>query len=146
VNYDDKIIIRMKFICVKKKSYVMRTSLINSLLSDNVCLTVGLEWLKNQKNQLIWLNQENQKKKTEKIKLWKKTWLNQLKFWKNRPVRFYKPKTEKTEPNPNRKKQVKPEKKQCQNRAKPVWTVFYPKKSNQNRLVWTSFGFKIKLI
>jgi hypothetical protein len=72
VNYDDKIIIRMKFICVKKKSYVMRTSLINSLLSDNVSLTVGLEWLKNQKNQLIWLNQENQKKKLKKSNCEKK--------------------------------------------------------------------------
>jgi hypothetical protein len=36
----------------------------------------------------------------------KKNQLNRLKFKKNQPVRFrfYKPKTEKTKPNPNRKK------------------------------------------
>ena len=54
---------------------------------------------------------------------------NRLKFCKNRPVqfRFYKSKTEKTEPNPNRKK---PEK----NRAKPkkpIQTGFCPKKPNR---------------
>jgi nuclear transport factor 2 (NTF2) superfamily protein len=34
------------------------------------------------------------KKKYKKTELWK----NRLKFLKNRPVRFYKPETEKTEP------------------------------------------------
>jgi hypothetical protein len=48
----------------------------------------------------------------------KKNRLNWLEFLKNRPVRFHKPETEKTEPNrtqtektePNRKNQAKPEK------------------------------------
>jgi hypothetical protein len=62
-----------------------------------------------------------------KNRIVKKNQLNRLKFWKNRPVRFYKPKTEKTEPNPNRKK-TKPNRK---NRVKPVWTGFCPKKLNQ---------------
>ena len=71
----------------------------------------------------------------------KKTRLNRLEFWKNRSVRFrfYKPETEKTEPNrtepkpkktePNRKKtepnwKTDPNRK---NQAKPVWTGFYSK-------------------
>ena len=56
---------------------------------------------------------------------------NRLEFLKNRPVRFwfYKPETEKTEPNPNRKKpsqtgknKAKPEKNRAKpkNKAKPV--------------------------
>ena len=45
-------------------------------------------------------------KKNQKNQTVKKNRLNRLKFWKNRPIRFrfYKPKTEKTEPNPNWKK------------------------------------------
>jgi hypothetical protein len=58
---------------------------------------------------------------------------NRLKFWKNQPVRFYKPKTEKTKPNPNRKK-TEPNRK---NRVKLVWTDSCPKKPN-----WT--GKKIR--
>jgi hypothetical protein len=63
--------------------------------------------------------------------------------------RFYKPKTEKTEPNPNRKtnepnrEKTEPNRK---NRVKPVWTGFCPKKPNQNRPVWTGFGFLYKKI
>jgi hypothetical protein len=55
---------------------------------------------------------------------------NRLKFKKNIPVRFwfYKPKTEKTEPNPNRKK---PEKKPSQTGKKPSQTGFCPKKPNR---------------
>ena len=48
-----------------------------------------------------------EKKKTEKPNREK----NRLKFWKNRPVWFYKPETEKTEPNPNRKKMSQTEQK-----------------------------------
>jgi hypothetical protein len=70
---------------------------------------------------------------------------NRLKFWKNLPVRFwfYKSKTEKTEPNPNRKKPKKIEpnrKKLSQNRAMPVWTGFVlknrtkPKSVNLNQV------------
>jgi len=49
---------------------------------------------------------------------------NILNFWKNRPVRFrfFKPGTEKTELNPNRKNRAKPEK----NRAKPEPNRFEP--------------------
>jgi hypothetical protein len=79
----------------------------------------------------------------------KKNRLNRLKFWKNQPVWFwfYKPKTEKTEPNPNRKKPSQIGKKPSQNRAKPekrakqVWTSFCPKRPNRNRSVWTGFSF-----
>ena len=54
----------------------------------------------------------------------KKNQINILKFWKNQLVRlrFYKPKTEKTEPNPNRQK-TEP------NRKKPSQTGFGPKKT-----------------
>jgi hypothetical protein len=57
----------------------------------------GLPWRffwgvsKNTKN-----SRKLEKKIIEKTKLWKK---NQLKFWKNRPVWFYKPKTKKTRKN-----------------------------------------------
>ena len=72
-------------------------------------------------------------KKTKKLKKLKKNnnWKNQivkknrLKFLKNRPVRFYKPKTKKT-------RKIEPQ---------SVWTGFYPKKLNWNRSVWTGFGF-----
>jgi len=72
--------------------------------------------------------------------------------------RFYKQKTEKTEPEPtknqkkpsqtepNQKNRAKPKKprkpsQNRKNRAKPVWTGFCPKKPNRNRLVWPGFGF-----
>jgi len=58
-----------------------------------------------RKKSKNWLNRENQKKNNRKKQTVKK---NRLKFWKNRPVRFYKHETEKTEPNPNRKNQKKP--------------------------------------
>jgi hypothetical protein len=38
-------------------------------------------------------------KNNRKNRIVKKNQLNRLKFLKNRPVRFYKPKTEKTKPN-----------------------------------------------
>jgi len=54
-------------------------------------------------------------------------------------VQFYKQKTE-----PNRietgQKPSQNQKKQSQNRAKPVWTGFFPKKPNRNRSVWPGFG------
>jgi hypothetical protein len=91
----------------------------------------------------------------------RKKWLNRLKFWKNRPVRFdfiskklkkqnrTRQKTgKKTEPNwknqKNRAKQSQNRKKPSQNqenRAKPVWTGFFPKKPNRNWSVWPGFGF-----
>jgi hypothetical protein len=80
----------------------------------------------------------------------KKNWLNQLEFFKKLTgsVRFYKPETKKTEPNPNRKKPSQNQKKtesirktelNQKNRVKPVWTGFCSKKTklNQNRSVWT---------
>jgi hypothetical protein len=74
-----------------------------------------------------WLNRENQKKNNRKNRTVKK---NRLKFWKNRPVRFrfYKSKTEKTEPNPNWKKPKKTEpnrkiEKTESNRFEPVFVL-----------------------
>jgi hypothetical protein len=71
---------------------------------------------------------------------------NRLKFWKNRSVWFFKPGTEKTEPNPNpTRKNWK--KKQSQNRAKPVWTGFCSKKPNRtetSRFEPVSVFFKIQ--
>jgi len=63
----------------------------------------------------------------------KKNRLNRLKFWKNRPVRFYKPKTKKTKLNRTRteKNRTEPNRTRTEkNRAKPVWTGFCPKKPN----------------
>jgi hypothetical protein len=83
-------------------------------------------------------NQENWKKNNWKNRTVKKNRLNQLKFWKNRPVQFgfgfisLKPKKpnwiEKTEPNWKKPSQIKKNRK---NRAKPVWTSFCPKKLNR---------------
>ena len=79
----------------------------------------------------------------------KKNRLNRLKFWKNRPIRFqfYKPVTENTEPNPNRKKigkKTKPKPTQTEkteqnrkNRPKTNPNRFCPKKPNRNQSVWT---------
>jgi hypothetical protein len=75
----------------------------------------------------------------------KKNRLNCLKFWKNRPVRFwfYKPETEKTEPNSNQKK-TEPNRKKLSQIKKPSQTKklsqtglnrFCPKQSN-----WTETG------
>jgi len=53
--------------------------------------------------------------------------------------RFYKQKTEKTEQNPNRKKTEPNQKNLSQNRenrAKPVWTGFCPKKPNRTETGW----------
>jgi hypothetical protein len=52
--------------------------------------------------------------------------------------RFYKPETEKTKPNPNRKKTGK------KSRVKPVFLL--KNEPNRNRSVWTSFGFFFKII
>ena len=70
------------------------------------------------------LKKNNQKNRTVKK--------NRLQFWKNWSVRFrfYKPKTEKTEPN--RKK----------NEPKPVWTSFCPKKPNRTEPKPVGFFFK----
>ena len=112
-----------------------------------------------QKNRL---NRENRKTNNRKNRTVKKNRLNRLKFWKNRPVRFwfFKPGTGKTEPNrteknraktepnraktePNRKNRAKPEKTKP-NRAKPVWTVFFSKKPNRTEpkpVGWNRFRF-----
>jgi hypothetical protein len=74
-------------------------------------------------------NQENWKKKTKKLNCKKKLIKNfkkstgSVRFW------FYKHKTEKTEPNPNKKKPSQIGK----NQAKPVWISFYPKKPNKTK-------------
>jgi hypothetical protein len=54
----------------------------------------------------------------------KKNRLNRLKFLKNRPVwfQFFKPETEKTEPNPNLKKSEKNEPKPSQTKKKRAKT------------------------
>jgi len=74
-------------------------------------------WIKKLKNRL---NYENQKTNNRKNQTVKKTRFNQLKFKKNRPVRFriYKSDIKKTKLNqtePKQKNRAKPEK----NRAKP---------------------------
>jgi hypothetical protein len=73
-------------------------------------------WVKKLKNQLNWKNRKknNQKNRTVKkpIKILKKP-ASSVRF------RFYKQKTEKTEPNPNRKKTRKKIKPNRKNRAKP---------------------------
>ena len=53
-------------------------------------------WIKKSKN---WLNRENRKKNNWNNWTVKKNQLNRFKFWKNWPVRFYKPETEKTKLN-----------------------------------------------
>jgi hypothetical protein len=91
-------------------------------------------------------------KKTEKPikpRKQKKNWKNQtvkknrLKFWKNRPVWFYKPEIKKTEPNQNRKNPEKPSqtRKTEPSRFEPVFIL----KPNRNRSVWTGFGFFKKI-
>jgi hypothetical protein len=91
-----------------------------------------------QKNRENWLNWENWKKNNWKNRTVKKKTIKPIKILKNRPVRFYKPETEKTEPNPNWKKSEKTEpnrknrakiKKTSQNRAKLVFV----KKTEPNR-------------
>ena len=78
---------------------------------------------------------------------------NQLKFLKNRPVRFYKHEIEKTELNPNRKKLSQTGKKLSQNRVKPVFILknqTKPKPVGLNRFrfflkkisVWFFFFYK----
>jgi len=97
--------------------------------------------------KLIKSIKSNYKKKSIKlIKILKKP-IGSVRFW------FYKPETEKTELNPNRKNRKKTESNkkktepnrekpsQTKKRAKSVWIGFYPKKTNRNRSVWTGFGF-----
>ena len=90
------------------------------------------------------------KKNNWKYRTVKKNRLNWLEFLKNRPVRFHKPETEKTEPNPNWKNRAKPKKSSqtgknqtVPNRNRSVWTGFCSKKTepNRTRSVWTGFGF-----
>jgi len=75
-------------------------------------------------------------KKNWKTKKIKKTepWKKQIKILKKPigSVRFYEPETEKTEPNPNKKKPSQTKK----NRAKLVWIGFFPKKSNRIETGW----------
>ena len=55
-------------------------------------------------------------------------------------VQFYKPETEKTEPNPNKKKLKKTE----SNQFELVFVLKNQIEPNQNRLVWIGFGFFLK--
>jgi len=71
-------------------------SFILKLLSCVFLIRLYYGWVKKLKNRL---NRENIKKKNWKNWTVKKTRLNRLKFWKNRPVWFYKQKTKKTELN-----------------------------------------------
>ena len=99
-------------------------------------------------------------KKTKKTKKTKKNnqktepWKKPIKILKKitGSVRFYKPETEKTEPNQNKKtriNRIKPKnraklKKPSQNKkTKPnrFEPVFFQTKPNQNWSVWTDFGF-----
>ena len=92
--------------------------------------------------------------KPEKKPNREKTRLNRLEFWKNQPVRFgfisLKPKKPNwTEPKKTEKKPSQTGKKLSQtrkNRARPIWTGFFPKitEPNRNRSVWTDFGFFYK--
>ena len=115
---------------------------------------------KKPKNRL---NRENRKKITEKTEPKKKP-IKPIKFLKNPTgsvrFRFYKQKTEKTEPNQNRQKtrkkpsqtgKTEPNRKKPsqnrENRAKTGKTepnlfepVFALKKPNRNRSVWPGFG------
>jgi len=114
--------------------------------------------MSEQKNQKNRLNRENRKKNNQKnwtakkpIKILKKP-AGSVRF------RFYKQKTEKTEPNRNQKNKKKTEPnrknraKTGKNRAKPVWTGFCPKKPNRTKtgrfdpvsiffLIWFSYFF-----
>ena len=77
--------------------------------------------------------QKNRKNNNRKNRTVKK---NRLKFWKNRPVRFFKPGTRKTKSNPNRKK---PEKNRAKtelnrkNRANPEKNQAKTEKTEPNR-------------
>jgi len=116
-----------------------------------------------------WLNRENQEKNNRKNRTVKKKPIKPIRILKKLTgsvrFRFYKPETEKTKPNPNRKKpsrarknRVKPKKteqnrKTQKNRAKLEKTepnrfelVFVLKKPNRNLSVWTGFGFFFKKI
>jgi len=77
------------------------------------------------------------KKNNKKTESWKKNWLE---FSKNQLVRFqfYKFETEKTEPNPNRKKL---EKKPSQSRKNPSKTE--KTEPNQTKMVLIGFCSKI---
>jgi len=92
-------------------------------------------------------------KKLEKITKKPNSEKKSIRIFKKPTVRFwfYKSETEKTEPNPNRKKpsqtgkyKAKPEKNLAKpkNKAKPVWTGFCSKitEPNQNQSVWTGSG------
>jgi len=88
---------------------------------------------KNWKNRL---NKENRKKINRKNRTVKKNRLNRLKFWKNRPVRFdfgfisKKPNWTQTGKKPSQTRKTEQNRK---NRAKPVWTGFFPKKPNRTK-------------
>jgi hypothetical protein len=80
----------------------------------------ALKNIRGRKKLKNWLNRENKKKKTEKKNREKKS-SKPIKIFK-KPIgsvwfRFYKPRTEKAKPNPNRKKQEKTE----PNRVEPVF-------------------------
>jgi len=68
-----------------------------------------------------------------------------LEFWKNRPVRFYKPETEKTKQKPKKRSQtIKKPSQAGKKQAKPVWTGFCSKKPNRFFLIRFGYLFLIK--
>jgi len=95
-------------------------------------------------------------RKQKKNRTVKNNRLNRLKFWKNQPIRFrfYKPKTEKTEPNRTQtEKKPEPNQAKLKNRAKPVFVLknrTEPKPIGLNRFqfffkknsVWLLFFYK----
>jgi hypothetical protein len=86
------------------------------------------EWLEVRVSKKTEKLRKPEKKNNRKNRIVK----NRLKFWKNRPVRFwfYKPETKKTEPNQkNRAKLEKTEQKPSQIELKPSQT----KKTEPNR-------------
>jgi hypothetical protein len=93
------------------------------------------------------------RKKTEKLRKIRK--LERKNNWKNRTVKKNRLNLKKTGRfgfgfiNLKLKKPYRTEpkpKKTWKNRVKPIWTGFYPKKSNRNRSVWTGFGFFLNFV
>ena len=88
-----------------------------------------------------------EKKITEKTEPWKKP-IKLIKILKKQAgsvrFRFYKSKTEKTEPNRTQTKKTEPNRQKTEpkrkNRAKPVWTGFCPEKTEPKPVsVWLFF-------
>jgi hypothetical protein len=98
-----------------------------------------------QKN---WKTEKIRKKITEKTEPWKKP-IKPIKILKKQAgsvrFRFYKSKTEKTEPNRTQTKKTEPNRQKTEpkwkNRAKPVWTGFCPEKIEPKPVGLHRFSF-----